>query len=129
MTIRFAAAWGGKSPAIVRALCPSAPLSAINDNRGDDLRSDAAKRVVTAYAATQGPARLHMQAANDQRLLAEALRHFARHGLSAAAHARANAEAARAAADDEACQWWISICRQLDRRMADALTHRIAGRG
>lgn len=125
MTIRFAAAWGGKSPAIVRALCPSAPLSAVNDNHHRP-RGHLAAAVVAAYA----PSCSHPQeAANDQRLLAEALRHFARHGLSAAAHARANAEAARASGDDETCRWWISICRQLDRRMADALANRIARRG
>ena len=101
----------------MRALCPSAPLSAVNDNRRENLR-----RVVAAYTAPQG----QPQAANDQRLLIEALRHFARHGISAAAQARANAEAARAVADDEACQWWISICRQLDRRMADAFACKVA---
>ena len=121
MTIRFAAAWGGRSPAIVRALCPSAPLSAANDNRHENLR-----RVVAAYTAPSVPPQ---PAANDERLLTEALRHFARHGISAAVRARANAEAARAADDDEACQWWISICRQLDRRMAEAFARKIAQRG
>jgi hypothetical protein len=133
MTIRFAAAWGGRSPVIMRALCPSAPLGAVNDNRRESYGADAARRARAAYSnphgpGSQGPAPLPMQAANDQLLLAEALRHFARHGLSAAAHARANAKAARAADDEEGYRWWISICRQLDRRMAEALDRGIAGR-
>ncbi|HKT84522.1 MAG TPA: hypothetical protein VJQ77_00390 [Novosphingobium sp.] len=121
MAIRFAAAWGGRSPTIVRALCPCAPLNAVNDNRRESLRG-----VVAAYTAPQGRPQ---QAANDERVLVEALRHFARHGISAAIHARANAEAAHAADDGEAYDWWISICRQLDRRMADAFARRMAVRG
>ncbi|GGB95875.1 hypothetical protein GCM10011494_12940 [Novosphingobium endophyticum] len=113
----------------MRALCRSAPLGAVNDNRREGQSSDAAKRAMAAYANPQAPLPLPMQAANDQLLLAEALRHFARHGLSAAAHARAKAEAARAADDDEGCTWWLSICRQLDRRMADAFARKIASRG
>lgn len=128
MTIRFAPAWGGKSPAIMRALCPSAPLGAVNDNGRDALSDRAARRVIAAYSTPPGQTRLRAKAANDQQLLVEALRHFARHGLSAASHARANAQAARAARDEDACQWWISICRQLDRRMAEAFA-RAANRG
>lgn len=123
MTIRFAAAWGGKSPAIVRALCPSASLSAANDNHRETLR-----RVVAACAAP-GERKSSSKVAGDHRLLAEALRHFARHGISAAACAGANAEAAHAADDEEGCQWWIAICRQLDRRMADSFARRLARRG
>lgn len=108
----------------MRALCPCAPLSPVNDNRRESLR-----QVVAAYTVPSGQAQPAMEAANDQRLLAAALRHFARHGISAAARARANAEAARAVEDDVACEWWISICRQLDRRMADAFAHRMARGG
>lgn len=129
MTIRFAAAWGGKSPVIVRALCPSAPLGAVNDNGRQSLQAEPARRARLAYTACQPQPRHIFQAANDQRLLAEALRHFAQHGLSAAAHARANAETARANGDEDACRWWISICRQLDRRMAEAFARKIASHG
>ena len=128
MTIRFAAAWGGKSPNIVRALCPSAPLGAINDNERVRLGAGTAKRAAVAYEATLDETELPMQAANDQHLLAEALRHFARHGLSAAVRARANAEAARADGDEEACHWWIAVCGQLDRRMAEAFARKIGSR-
>lgn len=47
-----------------------------------------------------------------------ALRHFAQHGLAAACHARACAEQARLAGDELAYDWWLEICRALDRRMA-----------
>ncbi len=47
-----------------------------------------------------------------------ALRHFAQHGLAAARHARTRAEAAHAAGDMRGYDWWLEICRALDRRMA-----------
>ncbi len=50
-----------------------------------------------------------------------ALRHFAEHGLAAARHARTQAEAARLAGDDQGYDWWLEICRALDRRMAREL--------
>ena len=110
MTIRFAAAWGGTTPAIVRALCPSAPLSAANDNRG------AGRRALFAFAPTPPAA----DAVTEGQLLADTLRHFARHGLAAATQARAQAEVADAAGDSTGRDHWIAICRQLDRRMGDA---------
>lgn len=50
--------------------------------------------------------------------LRAALRHFAQHGLAAARHAGAQAEAARHAGDELAYAWWLDICRALDRRLA-----------
>jgi hypothetical protein len=129
MTIRFAAAFGGTCPVIMRKLCLSAPLGAANDNGREDPPAAMSQRALAAYSAQPSQGRAPMQAANDQRLLTEALRHFARHGLSAAAHARSRAEAARSARDEEAFHWWISICRQLDRRMADAYARNIASLG
>ncbi|TDW63277.1 hypothetical protein EDF57_106238 [Novosphingobium sp. PhB55] len=115
MAIRFSAARDVSCPVMVRALCPSVPLCAVNDN-GAGLRGGL-RREPVATATTDTP---------HQRILAEALRHFARHGLSAAAHARAHAAAARLAGNDGECTRWIAICRQLDRRMADAFAGRIA---
>jgi hypothetical protein len=54
-------------------------------------------------------------------MLHAALRHFAEHGLAAAQRARAQAEAAFFAGDRQAYQWWLEICRALDRRMAREL--------
>lgn len=116
MTIRFSAARGGTTPAVMRMLCSWAPLDAVNDNAGERRASP-----LRPSAANQN--------GRDERMLTEALRHFAIHGLSAARHARANAEAARLAGDGKACEWWIAVCRQLDRRMADAFERGIARSG
>ena len=97
MTIRFAAAYRGGNPVIARALRPALLLRHANDN-------------------ARNPA--------DGRVLKAALRHFAEHGLSAAERARENAETAFFAGDSEGYRWWLSICRTLDRRMADAVAAR-----
>ena len=54
-------------------------------------------------------------------MLHAALRHFAEHGLAAAQRARKQAEAAFFAGDRQGYQWWLEICRALDRRMATEL--------
>lgn len=131
MTIRFSAARGGTTPVIMRALCPSAPLDAVNDNR--EPPKPRGRRRIAPGAASFASGPVLPSAANqnghDERMLTEALRHFAVYGLAAASHARANAEAARLSGDMQGCDWWIAICRQLDRRMADALARRIARSG
>ena len=63
-------------------------------------------------------------AANDDRLpvsqthMHAALKHFAEHGLAAADHARHQALKAARAGDRQTFDWWLEICRALDRRMA-----------
>lgn len=47
-----------------------------------------------------------------------ALRHFAKHGLAAAQHAREQAILAGKLGDKQSFEWWLDICRALDRRMA-----------
>ncbi|MWV28376.1 hypothetical protein GRF63_10715 [Erythrobacter sp. GH3-10] len=47
-----------------------------------------------------------------------ALRHFAQYGLAAADHARQQAIIASDAGDRQTFEWWLEICRALDRRMA-----------
>lgn len=47
-----------------------------------------------------------------------ALRHFAKHGIAAAQHAREQAINAGRAGDRQSFDWWLQICRALDRRMA-----------
>ena len=54
----------------------------------------------------------------------EALKHFAQHGLEAAAAAGRQAEKAAREGDDEAFRWWFGICRTLDRRLAQELRTR-----
>jgi len=57
-------------------------------------------------------------------MLHAALRHFAEHGLAAAHRARKQAEAAFFAGDRQGYDWWLEICRALDRRMASELDAR-----
>ncbi|WP_404482239.1 hypothetical protein [Novosphingobium sp. BL-52-GroH] len=114
MTIRFAAAWGGTTPAIARSLCLSAPLGAVNDNHPH------ARPLLRSVSDAQDA-----PDAEDDTALAAALMHFARHGLSAATRARAEAEAAHASGDTLASARWLEICRRLDRRMADATARRL----
>ena len=111
MTIRFAAARGTASPLVRRGLCPSAPLSAINDNRPD---------AGTLAARKLPPA--------DARSLSSALHHFSRHGLSAASRARDTALSAYVRADEKGYFHWLEICTHLDRRMAAQLVM-LTGKG
>ena len=100
MTIRFAAPPSAIAPRMsVRTIHERSSLPA-NDN-GDERSSDA--------------------------MLHAALRHFAEHGLAAAQRARRQAEAAFFAGDRQGYQWWLEICRALDRRMANELAAGTAG--
>lgn len=121
MAIRFAAARGRAIPSVGRVQCVSASLDSANDNADRKCRPGTLDRSLVAREPRQAPS-----AANDEDVLSHALRHFARHGLSAAEHARHNAHAARLVGDTRSCSWWISICRQLDRRMADQLERNLA---
>ncbi len=91
MTVHFAAARTGASSPVARILGRRRFLSAANDNCGQN---------------------------GDDQLLRASLRHFAEHGLRAAEEARKHAEQAFFAGDRESYQWWLGICRMLDRRMA-----------
>jgi hypothetical protein len=51
-------------------------------------------------------------------VLRASLKHFARYGLGAAENARNQAEKAFFAGDREGYDWWLGICRTLDRRLA-----------
>ena len=100
MTIRFAAARRGDNSIVARMLSAAVPLRAANDN-GRPFTEDMVLRA--------------------------ALRHFAEYGLGAAEHASRNASAAFFAGDRAAYQWWLAICRALDRRMAAAVAARAGG--
>ena len=64
------------------------------------------------------------QAKTHDQMLHAALRHFAEHGLGAAREARKQAEIAFFAGDRTSYDWWLGICRTLDRRMAEEMTRR-----
>ncbi len=125
MAIRFAAAKGHAIPVLSRVQCVSAPLDAANDNADRKCRSGSIGLSIVSRE-TPPSANMMLHAANDSQILTDALHHFARHGLSAAEHARRNANAARLEGDVSTCSWWIAICRQLDRRMADQFERHIA---
>ena len=81
-------------------------------------------RGAAARAAVSRPANDNAGEAGEAMLRAS-LRHFAEHGLAAAAHARAKAEAAWFADERDAYRWWLGICRTLDRRMARELAAQV----
>lgn len=97
MTIHFAAAQGQLRPRLSALQTRARMLRPANDNPASGAQ------------------------AADRELLNAALRHFARHGIGAAAHARGEAERAFFAGDRQSYQWWLGVCRTLDRRMAAAL--------
>jgi hypothetical protein len=74
-----------------------------------------------ARAAIVRPANDNAAVHSDDALLHAALRHFAEHGMGAAGLARRKAEAAYFTGDRNAYQWWLGICRTLDRRLAREL--------
>ena len=85
----------------------------------DAIRSRLAPHKV--HEACRLPANDNGDARPSDAMLHAALRHFAEHGLAAAIRARKQAEAAFFAGDRQAYQWWLEICRTLDRRMASEL--------
>lgn len=80
------------------------------------LGRDLARKALGQVANDNGAISL----GNDM-LLRAALRHFAEHGLGAARAARVQAESAFFAGDRQSYDWWLGVCRTLDRRMADQL--------
>ena len=96
MTLHFAAARPAYSVFAGRRLTRQVALRAANDNGDHAFGSDA--------------------------MLRAAIKHFARHGVGAAAHAKALAEEAFFADDRDAYLWWLGVCRALDRRVAAGLT-------
>lgn len=101
MMFHFAAARSTANSPIARALARKALLRAANDNpraANDDGR--------------RGP---------HDHMLHAALRHFAEHGIGAAHEARKQAEQAFFSGDRESYDWWLTVCRALDRRLAAQL--------
>ena len=101
MTVYFAAARSTARSPLARALARKAHGRAANDN---------------------GRAR-----DSDDLMLHAALRHFAEHGLGAARAARRQAEAAFFAGDRQTYDWWLAVCRTLDRRLAAQLVRATDG--
>ncbi len=94
MPIRFAASLKRGHCRMTRYQARSLQLRPANDNFGKRVESK------------------HLHAA---------LRHFAQYGLAAADHARQQALAAANGGDRDTFEWWLEICRALDRRMAGCI--------
>ena len=98
MPVHFAAARCTSHSPIARALAKKALRRAANDN-GDAAPVDS----------------------SFDTMMRAALRHFAEHGLGAAQAARKQAEQAHFAGDKASYEWWLGVCRALDRRLAERL--------
>ena len=107
MPVHFAAARSTAHSPIARALARKAHARAANDN-GDALEM--------AEAAT-----------SFDHVMRAALKHFVEHGMGAADAARFQAEEAHREGDQEAFDWWLGVCRALDRNIASKLEKRITG--
>ncbi|WP_341712770.1 hypothetical protein [Erythrobacter sp.] len=108
MSVHFAAARSTSHSPIARALAKKACARAANDN-GD-----------AAHMAEEASSFDHMMRA--------ALKHFAEHGMGAAEAARRQAEQAHFTGDVAGYEWWLGVCRTLDRRLADKVERRLATR-
>ena len=101
MTIHFAAARDTARSPMARAMVRRAIGKAANDNPSE------------------------VSEASDVMLHA-ALRHFAKYGIRAAHEARKEAEKAFFAEDRQRYDWWLGICRTLDRRLAEHFAQTIS---
>ncbi len=101
MTVHFAAARNAAFSPIARALTRPALGRAANDNASSGARAD--------------------ETAASDHLINAALRHFANHGLGAAREARKEAEIAFFKGDRQGYDWWLAVCRTLDKRIAGQL--------
>lgn len=102
MSFHFAAARSTAHSPIARALARKALGRAANDNPCD-------KTELTGALGGQ------------DLMLKAALRHFAEHGLGAAREAHGHAERAFFTGDNQGYEWWLNVCRALDRRLAAEL--------
>lgn len=114
MPFHFAAARSAAKSPVARILSRRPVARPANDNPGAIRRvPGAARGDLVAYQAF---------GLDQQDLLLEAaLRHFAEHGIGAAREARKQAENAFFADDRQSYEWWLGICRALDRRLAQRI--------
>ncbi|MDD3797894.1 MAG: hypothetical protein PHE36_01810 [Novosphingobium sp.] len=77
---------------------------------------------VMAHPGSRGAANDNIGNESSDLMLYAALRHFSEFGLSAPREARAQAKAAFFAGDRKSYDWWLEICRRLDKRMARELS-------
>ena len=104
MRFHFAAARTVANSPLARAMAPRRNVKAANDNAKAPCR-DASPGVVGW--------------GEQDRMLKAALRQFSEHGLSAAREAAKQAEQAFFSGDRQSYDWWMAVCRTLDKRLAD----------
>lgn len=96
---------------LASAVSEACPPLAANDNLPEPEEA--------SVAANAGP----------DPIFAASLRWFAEHGLGAAREASLEAERAALAREWARYEWWLGICRTLDRRMAASLERLMADGG
>lgn len=101
--VRFAPRYGIVSPCLARPI-RGRHVRAVNDNTDD----------------WSGP---WLQ---ESETLDTALRMFSAHGFSAASRACDAAAIANKSGDDERSQFWLEVCRTLDRRLANDFARRMS---
>lgn len=82
---------------------------------------------IQARLARGRPANDNDPSGGQDAMLHAALRQFAQHGVAAAEHARQQAERAFFKGDRDTYQWWLEICRTLDRRIASGAIRSLDG--
>lgn len=107
MPVHFAAARSTAHSPIARALAKKALARAANDNGN--------------------AAQMEAEASSFDSMMRAALKHFAEHGLGAAEAARQQAEQAFFTGDRDTYDWWLGVCRTLDRRLAERFERRLEG--
>lgn len=120
MSKRFAAARNGRSAVPSRMICNAASIDAANDNRIAS-RAPVNDVDVSVGGLNDNSSPVASVVAAFDPLLENALRHFARHGLSAAKVAHEKASQAIQAGDTDESDAWSAICDQFDSRLARTL--------
>lgn len=103
MPVHFAAARSTAHSPIARALARKAYSRAANDNGDGGAPATSFDHVMRA-----------------------ALKHFVEHGMGAADAARFQAEEAHREGDKDAYDWWLGVCRALDRNLAARIERKLS---
>ena len=111
MRFHFAAARTTANSPLARAMSPRRDVKAANDNQ---------------FAVLSNGEPSAFRWSEQDRMLKAALRHFAEHGISAAREAGKQAEKAFFAGDRQSYDWWMAVCRTLDKRAAEQLSKTMA---
>ncbi len=90
----------------------------------NNLAREAANDNCDGRPSTGRPSTGRRGAVTSDRMLRDAIKHFATHGLGAAEQARREAERGYHAGEVQTYRYWLEICGKFDRRMAAALVRK-----